>query len=232
MKRRNILQLFGIGFLWSKLGFAASPQLVTVTLPAPSQLRPGWAALAAVCAARGWSNDTYATDNQWHFHDGGGNWVKLRKIGDDQVVLIGHDHEYSDTYFREGAAYFQEEETDLLAGAPKWWSQDLSTGEFENWVGFIYGWNGNIWQRARYNKEDGFHSVGLLNMCVNDAINTLKEYASDAPGLTDKNLDDESVKRLLAADGHFTAEMLNAVVPGWDIEAGIKAGKQFLAMKL
>jgi len=92
--------------------------LLTLALPSPSSLRGGWAAMSAVCAARGWLDSAYATDTEWHYHDGGGNWACLRFVGDSRAVLLGNDHEYSDTYFREAATYFQEEETNLLAEAP------------------------------------------------------------------------------------------------------------------
>jgi len=95
-----------------------SMALLTLALPSPSSLRGGWAAMSAVCAARGWLDSAYATDTEWHYHDGGGNWACLRFVGDSRAVLLGNDHEYSDTYFREAATYFQEEETNLLAEAP------------------------------------------------------------------------------------------------------------------
>ncbi len=136
--------------------------LIDVELPSPEALRGGWAALAAVCASRGWTDSAYAESNQWFYHDGGGNWACIRFHHGGRAIMIGHDHEYSETYFREAAAYFDEEETDLLADAPDWWSFDLDPRPFGEWIGFIYGWDGNRWQRAAYNKPDGFEQVGLL----------------------------------------------------------------------
>lgn len=78
--------------------------LVEVNLPPPSALRGGWAALAAVCAARGWGDVVYAMPDQWLYHDGGGNWACLRFVEKDKLLLIGHDHEYSDTYHSSDAA--------------------------------------------------------------------------------------------------------------------------------
>jgi len=199
--------------------------LVEMNIPAPKAMRAGWAALAAVHAARGWKTDIYAQPGHWQFHDGGGNWAILRKIDENQFVLIGHDHEYSETYFREAAEYFQEEETDLLLNAPEWWSNDLGTGAFENWDGLT-------WKRAAYDKEDGFNSVGLIESCCNDPVNTLKGYAADAPGLEGKQPDEPAIEQLVAADAHITHELLGSVVPGWDIDAGVSAGKQFLDMVL
>ena len=206
--------------------------LVEMSLPTPKAMRSGWAALAAVLASRGWKKVIYATSNQWQYHDGGGNWVILRKIDRDKILMFGYDHEYTETYFREAAEYFQSEETDLLSGAPEWWSQDLWTAEFENWVGFIYGWDGLKWKRAVYDKEDGFNSTGLIRSCCDDPINTIKIYAADAPGLKGKQPNGSAIKDLIAADGKLTHELLNSVVPGWDIEAGVLAGKKFLDMEL
>jgi hypothetical protein len=56
------------------------------------------------------------------------------------------------------AVYFQEEETDLLAGAPHWWSASLPRGD-DLWIGFVYGFDGSQWQRAEYDLDDGFTSL-------------------------------------------------------------------------
>ena len=73
--------------------------------------------MAAVCRSRGWNDSVYATSNEWFYHDGGGNWCTLRFLAKHRAVLLGHDHEYSHTYFGTAADYFDEEETDLLADA-------------------------------------------------------------------------------------------------------------------
>ncbi len=96
--------------------------LVPVDLPTPDALRGRWAAFAAICAARGWARSCHADGPRWHFDDGGGNWADLVHVGDGRAVLLGHDHEYSDTYYAEAAAYFGELETDLRARAPEWWA--------------------------------------------------------------------------------------------------------------
>jgi hypothetical protein len=80
-----------------------------------------WAAFAAVCAARGWADACHITGSMWHFDDGGGNLVDLHHVGDGRAVLVGHDHEYSETYHVAAEESFGEEETDLLAGTPQWW---------------------------------------------------------------------------------------------------------------
>jgi len=199
--------------------------LVTLDLPNPKSLRAGWAAFAAVCAARGWADSAYATEKQWYYHDGGGNWACLRFQDDHRAVLIGHDHEYSETYFGEAAEYFQEEETNLLLDAPDWWGLDLDPKPFGEWIGFIYGWDGEKWQRSDYEKTDGFTHVGLLKVCTE--LDQLFEFSKDAPGLSGQAPNRESLQALVAADTKITAEMLELATPGWDINAGVAAAKKF-----
>lgn len=202
--------------------------LISLDLPKPSSLRGGWAAMAAVCASRGWAEFVYATPRQWLYHDGGGNWACLRFQDQGRAVLVGYDHEYSETCFGAAAEYFDEEETDLLADAPEWWSLDLDPSPFGDWIGFIYGWDGQTWQRAAYEKCDGFTSVGLLDACGINGIKELEECAIDAPGLNGKAPDPVALRALIDADANITEAMLEAVVPGWDISAGVAAAHQFL----
>jgi hypothetical protein len=133
--------------------------LVPVDLPAPNELRNRWAAYAAVMAALGFGDLSNATPQRWHYDDAGGNWAELVLLDDGRALLFGHDGEYSETYFREAAEYFEEEETDLLADAPDWWGSVLPRGE-DLWIGFVYGFENDVWQRADYDLEDGFESVG------------------------------------------------------------------------
>lgn len=202
--------------------------LVEVSIPVPSALRGGWAALAAVCASRGWTDSAYADGNQWYYHDGGGNWACIRFFERGRAVLLGHDHEYSETYFREAAVYFGEEETDLLAFAPEWWSQNLDPKPFGEWLGFIYGWDGDQWQRAPYDKPDGFTSVGLIRGCSVNGTSELVDTAAKAPGLNGQPPAQAAISALISADGSITEELLAAVVPGWDIAAGVAAGRKFI----
>lgn len=208
------------------------PPLIKVDLPHPQELRGGWAALAAVYASRGWRSDVYATANQWLYHDGGGNWACIRFIQKDKIVLVGHDHEYSETYFGEAAAYFQAEETNLLAGAPPWWGANLDPKPFGEWIGFIYGWDGQEWQRANYQKPDGFKSVGLLDACSINNTELLKTYAAGAPALRGRLPRSDALRTLVAADAHISSSLLEAVVPGWNIVAGIAAARKFLEMDI
>jgi hypothetical protein len=205
--------------------------LVDVDLPHPLRMRGGWAALAAVFGARGWERDAWATADEWFYHDGGGNWASLRFVEPDKVLLIGHDHEYSETYFGEAAKYFSENETDLLSGAPDWWAGKLNLPPVGEWIGFIYGWNGQRWQRAEYSKPDGFDQVGLLRACSLTDFQQLEQSAEDTPGL-DGAPPGNALRALVSADAEITHELLANVVPGWDIDAGVAAARRFLEMQL
>jgi len=207
---------------------SAASGLVPVDFPSPSDLRGGWAALAAVMSARGWGDEVFATDTEWHFHDGGGNWATLRFFERDRAVLIGQDHEYSETYFGDAAQYFGEEETDLLMDAPDWWQQNLAPGPHGEWLGFIYGWDGTQWQRASYDKEDGFTFVNLAGACSLNDLDYITQHSFDAPGLADGKPDAKELQALVAADAQVTEAMLNDAVPGWDSAAGAVAARNFL----
>lgn len=206
--------------------------LVTLDLPSPASLRGGWAAFSAVATSRGWHDSAYATTNEWLFHDGGGNWACLRFLDNRRAVLLGNDHEYSETYFGSAAEYFDAEETDLLADAPDWWSRNLDPSPFGEWIGFIYGWDGKKWQRAKYDRPDGFEQIGLLKSCSVNNFNELAEYVADAPGLLGQTPGADSLSALVKADANVDRELLEAVVPGWDIDAGVTAARQFLNVKL
>ena len=216
----------------STAGIVAEKPLIDLDLPSPAALRRGWAALAAVYAARGWDRDVYAEPRQWLYDDGGGNWACLRYVDKDRILLIGHDHEYSQTYFGEAAEYFGESETDLLAGAPAWWRSHLDPMPFGDWIGFVYGWDGRKWQRASYEAQDGFEQVGLLKACSLGTTETLIGCAQEAPGHDDEHPAHEAIAALLAADAEVTESLLDAVVPGWDSKAGANAALKFLEMPL
>lgn len=203
--------------------------LVPLDLPAPDALRGRWAAFAAICAARGWADACHADAAVWHFDDGGGNWADLHHVGEGRAVLIGHDHEYSETYFAEAAAYFGEPETDLLAGAPAWWEPPTRpAGARGDWVGFVYGFDGVQWWRAAYDVDDGFASVGLVALDDERYREQVAQFVQDAPGLTGPP-DSIAVDALAAADGAVTPALLRAVIgpTGWDAEAGADAARRF-----
>jgi hypothetical protein len=203
--------------------------LVTLDLPRPDEMRGRWAAFAAVCAARGWARSCCAVDGRWHFDDGGGNFAELVPVGGGRAVLLGNDHEYSDTYFATAAEYFGEEETDLLAGAPDWWAPParaaMDRGE---WVGFVYGFDGSTWQRAEYDADDGFGSVGLPALDDERCQELIARFTRDAPGL-DGPPSRAAIAALIAADGAVTPDLLAPVVGtgGWDLAAGAAAARAF-----
>ncbi|MDL5154609.1 proteophosphoglycan 5 [Actinomycetospora termitidis] len=201
--------------------------LVPVDLPSPTTMRGRWAAFAAILAARGWGSGAFAEPGRWHYDDGGGNWADLHLLGDGRAVLVGNDHEYSNTYFREAATYFQEEETDLLAGAPDWWEPPIVDGMArEMWVGFAYGFDGTGWARAPYELDDGFASLSPVFATAERCRELIVEFVeNEAP----HPVRPDAVDALVAADGALTPELLRAVadVPGWDLDAGVAAARAF-----
>jgi hypothetical protein len=205
--------------------------LVTIDLPQPKEMRGRWAAFAAVCAARGWGDSCHADGAVWHYDDGGGNWADLHHVGAGRAVLVGNDHEYSDTYWATAAEYFQEPETDLLAGAPEWWAPParamLDRGE---WVGFVYGYLDGTWWRAEYEVSDGFTSVGLPAIDDERCRELVAEFAKDAPGLAGREPAPAAVDALIAADASVTEAQVRAVIgpTGWDPAAGAAAAREFL----
>ena len=197
--------------------------LVTLDLPTPAVMRGRWAAFASVCAARGLSDGCWARDGLWHYDDGGGNWADLHLLDRRRAVLVGHDHEYSETYFAEAAAYFGEEETDLLAGAPDWWAPPARKAAADGlWVGFVYGFDGVRWQRAAYEPDDGFGSLAIPAASDERCRELVEEFAED-------EVDAAAVETLMAADAEITPAMLRDVRTGdgWDPIAGAAAALGF-----
>ncbi|MER5301982.1 proteophosphoglycan 5 [Streptomyces lasiicapitis] len=223
----------------------AAMGLVDVDLPAPEELRGRWAAFAAISAAAGSSQGCHARERVWHFDDWGGNWLELHLVGDGRAVLIGHDHEYSDTYYGPAAEEFGEEETDLLAGAPDWWHPVVRrTLDAEQYVGFVYGYDTGGWKRAAYGIDDGFRSVGLPALSGERTHESIVECGRLAPGATGgTDAPREAIDALIAADGDVTEEQVLAVMgaigveggigkddgdSGWDAAAGAAAAREFL----
>ena len=204
--------------------------LVTVDLDPPYLLRGRWAAVSAIRTAldygRSW--DCCANGPDWHYHDGGGNWMQLTLLDGDRAVLFGNDHEYSDTYFREAAEEFGEPETDLLAGTPDWFEEAFERPiAYERWYGFIYGFDDGGWRRAEYVQSDGFTSVGLPAASAETAATTISydvskgdEKAAPSP---------EAVHTLLSAGADLTEAQLAAVAlsDSVDLAAGVAAARRF-----
>jgi hypothetical protein len=193
---------------------------MTLDLPAPDRMRGQWAAVAAVCAATGSPDMAYADGARWHYDDAGGNWGDLVHLGPGRAVLLGNDHEYSETYFRDAATYFGEEETDLLAGAPAWWEAPVVEAMArEEWVGFVYGYDGT-WVRADYDLPDGFGSLGHPGVNRADCLELVAQFAGDP--------DPASVVALVGAGSEVSPELLGSVVgSAGDVDAGVAAARRF-----
>lgn len=204
--------------------------LVSVDLPAPAELGRRWAVAAAVQAAVGFGTHCHAAGPVWHYDDGGGNWTDLHLLGGGRAVLLGNDHEYSETYFRGAAEYFDEEETDLLAGAPAWWDV-LANYADDDWVGFIYGFDGATWSRADHDLDDGFASIGLPAVSDELLIASVDEAATglntDA-GLT-HTTDPAAVLGASAAGAQLTREQAAGLLgaAGGDLDAAVAAARAF-----
>jgi hypothetical protein len=193
--------------------------LVEVDLASVAELRERWAAAAAVMAVLGNGDMCHAEGRRWHWDDAGGNWCDLFVLGADRAVLQGNDHEYSDTYFRKAAEYFGEEETDLLAGAPAWWGEQLPPDVDGEWVGFVYGYENGAWRRAAYDLSDGFGSVGLPAMSDERLVDLLTQFVEGAePG---------AILALAAAGTELTEQQLAAVVSEGDFAKGVAAARAF-----
>ncbi|MFD7610788.1 proteophosphoglycan 5 [Streptomyces sp. NPDC059828] len=208
--------------------------LITLDLPTPAQLRPRWAAFAAVLAARGWGDGCGADAARWHYDDGGGNWLDLHHFDGGRAVIVGHDHEYSNTYYGPAATYFQERETDLLAGAPAWWEPPVRAAqEAGAWVGFAYGFEGGRWESVAYEADDGFASVGLPALSMDMTVEFITEYTKESPGLEGPPMA-AAIEALVAADCLITEALLTAVIGpqpatarAWSPAAGTAAAHAF-----
>lgn len=201
--------------------------LVQLDLPDPMAMRGRWAALAAVQAAAGHGERCRALPQLWHYDDGHGSWADLHHLGEGRAVLLGQDRNESQTFYAEASDFFEEPETDLLAGAPGWWEPPVRRArEGQLFLGFVYGYDGSVWQRADYESEDGFEALRLPALS--------SEWAREAVAATALRADmpepsQESVDALIAADAALDPAMVSAVVPaGWDAEAGAMAGRLFL----
>ncbi|MFC8228120.1 proteophosphoglycan 5 [Streptomyces sp. NPDC057287] len=204
--------------------------LVQLDLPDPPALRGRWAALAAVHAASGHGEQCRALPPVWHYDDGQGSWADLHHLDEGRAVLLGQDRNDSETYYAEASDFYEEKETDLLAGAPDWWEPPVRrVREAQLFLGFVYGFDGSIWQRAEYELDDGFASVRLPALSderTREAVLAATPRTADAgtPGPAE-----ESVDALIAAGAEADSALVAAVVPiGWDTHSGAEAARAFL----
>ncbi|WP_347238394.1 hypothetical protein [Dietzia sp. B19] len=209
-----------------------------IDLPSPDTMAPRWSALAAVLAAYGprWAESAYSDGSTWHYDDGGGNWADIRFLGDGRAVLLGHDHEYSETYFRSAAEYFGESETDLLSGCPPWWAEAI--GDYLDridsegtWIGFIYGYDGSTWTRADYDGDDGFTSLNVPFLGGQPVLKQITSQLTMSIGGRPAGAapDPQLLDRVLAECPELSADTAQALLGGrdLDIDAALRAAHQF-----
>ncbi|MFI2779771.1 proteophosphoglycan 5 [Streptomyces sp. ALB3] len=206
--------------------------LVQLDLPDPMAWRGRWSALAAVHAASGHGERCRALWPVWHYDDGHGSWADLHHLDGGRAVLLGQDRNDSETFYAEAADFFEEEETDLLAGAPEWWEPPVRrVREADLFLGFVYGYDGSAWYRAEYEAEDGFASVGLPVLAAAMTRGKILATVQRLPGAEAGRPAYEAIDALVAADGEADTGLVAAVGPseGWDAESGAAAARAFLA---
>lgn len=198
--------------------------LITINLPSPAELRGGWAARAAVQESYSPDGFVSAAEDGWLYSDGGGNWVYLRIVGNDKALLLGHDHEFSQTALTEANAV----NSILLADAPSWWLENAFPHPLgEDVIGFIYGWENNQWQRSNYRENDGFEYVGLLAAISASGRHSISETVKDMYGSAKLS----AVKNLISADANISEAHLKKITDK-NIAAGIAAARNFLKAPL
>lgn len=116
-----------------------------VDLPPPDELADLLAAAELLDPADG------------RYVSGGGDWFQLHRIDENHALLVVCDVEDTETYFGAAVSYFAaEEETDLLAGVPRWWVDlvhERHPGALSVDAGFdpitiVCGWDGRGWTKA------------------------------------------------------------------------------------
>jgi len=206
--------------------------LVQLDLPDPMVWRGRWAALAAVQAASGHGEQCRALWPLWHYDDGHGSWADLHHLDEGRAVLLGQDRNDSETFYAEASDFFEEKETDLLAGAPEWWEPPVRrVRDAELFLGFVYGFDGSTWHRAEYDLDDGFASVELPVLSADRTRTAIVAAVQQAPGPAGGEPSHESVDALIAAGADADAALVAAVVSsaGWDAEVGAAAARAFHA---
>lgn len=203
--------------------------LVQLDLPDPKAMRGPWAALAAVQAAAGHGERCRALGSLWHYDDGHGSWADLHHLDEGRAVLLGQDRNESATFYAEASDFFEEPETDLLAGAPGWWEPPVRGAREEQlFLGFVYGYDGSLWWRADYAAEDGFEALRLPALSSEGTREAVVTVVRRAAGSGVPEPSQESVGALIDAGAAPDPAAVAAVVPaGWDVDAGVAAARAF-----
>lgn len=208
--------------------------LTQVELDPPARLSHYWAALGALYAAQGY-DDTGARGRIRHFSDGGGNWMRLALLPGGRALLFGWDRNGQTSCLLAERPRLLE--SDLLTGAPDWWAKTLYDHLEDldhDWIGFIYGWEDNAWQRAAYSTDDGFRLFPKLDHA--GTIDFIGNWISDSDAESpifdaDYRIHEagtRSISTLVEAGPEVTAEQLAAVFPeDWDLQAGVAAAREF-----
>ncbi|MBM7439761.1 proteophosphoglycan 5 [Streptomyces sp. HB132] len=205
--------------------------LVQLNLPHPMVMRGRWAALAAVQAAAGRGERCRALWPLWHYENGDDSWADLHHLDEGRAVLLGQDRNDSETFYAEASDFFEEPETDLLAGAPDWWEPPVRrVREAQLFLGFVYGFDGHIWQRAEYDLEDGFKNVRLPALSAERTREAVLDTARQTAGQDVREPSRTCVDALIAADAAVDPPQVAAVAAtGWDADVGAAAARAFRA---
>jgi hypothetical protein len=147
----------------------ADDGLPVVPLPPPATLAT---LLAGLPATGGFGRRTVTEPDRVRVETAGGDTLDLHLRPDGTALLLGRNDDDTTTYFRGAADYFEEPETDLLAGAPPWWGEVLEQfhdglrgPEVEaraEWVTFLHGWDGRRWTKA-VGAPDGSQARWILD---------------------------------------------------------------------
>ncbi|WP_116246461.1 hypothetical protein [Nocardiopsis sp. FIRDI 009] len=141
-------------------------------LPPPHLLWARAATMAALAALG--CRTPLALDGRILFYDdGGGNTWRLTWVEGNRAVLVGYDHECSDTL------ELLPDSLDLLRGAPDWLPWEWVGGlEAAEQAAFVYWWDG-AWGRTPYpdDLEDDGLAILLKDLASTDeAVNALTRH--------------------------------------------------------
>ncbi|WP_344159847.1 hypothetical protein [Nocardiopsis rhodophaea] len=188
-------------------------------LPSPHVLWSHGAALAALGVGIRDDWATYAVeDGVLHYDDGGGNEWRLVWVEGGRAVLIGCDHECSDTYD------WYPNPIDFFADSPDWMPREwLADYEDREPIGFVYWWDGESWNRVDYPEDVDDDGLGVIVSQISspegavDEIRESLEYAhwkEHTSRVIDERKAESSGRELLrrAMERTVDAEALSSVL--------------------